>query len=206
MDTKYRETLPELVKGFPFDSLSDDERTAVIETTSKKIRKSKKTNIGKNGLYPGEEVSIARWWLSRDLSSVACDSADAREAVTRSAVLEQRVRETQMQIILSLETLALESLAASQPMENLPATDSIEGVDGSQKKKNKKRLKKLQNLNMLLELLVDRLCIWQSMSVDEMKASSSEERPASQHGAKPTAKAVGSDHLRQFCVDILLPL
>ena len=205
MDTKYRETLPELVNGFPFGSISEDECATVIATISKKIRKSKKISVGKNGLYPGEEANIARWWLSRDLSSVACDSADAKEEATRSAVLEQRTRETQLQIILSLETLALESLSTSQPVENLQPLEFVEGDDGSQKKK-KKRPKKPQDLSMLLDLLVDRLCIWQSMSVGEMKTSNGEDGPAPQYGAKPTAKAASRDHLRQFCVDVVLPL
>ena len=178
----------------------------MIDTISKKIRKSKRINVGKNGLYPGEEAKVAQWWLSKDLSAVACDSADAREEATRSAVLEQRARETQLQIILSLETLALESLATSQPLENLPLTDFIEGDDGSQKKMKKKPAKKPQDLGMLLDLLVDRLCIWQSMSVDETKIPNGEDRPASQHGVITAAKSAGRDHLRQFCVDIVLPL
>lgn len=206
MDTKYRESLPELIKGFPFVSLSDDECKTVIETIRKKIRKSKKINVGKNGLYPGEEAKIAQWWLSKDLSAIACDSADAREEATRSAVLEQRARETQLQIILSLETLALESLGTSQPLENLPPTDTLERDDGSQNKKKKKSAKKPQDLSMLLDLLIDRLCIWQSMSVDETKAPNVEDKPTSQHGATAAAKTVGRDHLRQFCVDVVLPL
>lgn len=205
MDTKYRESLPELVKGFPFVSLSDDECKTVIDTISKKVRKSKRMNVGKNGLYPGEEAKIAQWWLSKDFSVVACDSADAREEATRSAVLEQRARETQLQIILSLETLALESLATSQPIEKSPPIDVMEAGDGSQDKK-KNPAKKPQDLSMLLDLLIDRLCIWQSMSVDETKASNGEDRSASQHGAAAAAKTAGKDHLRQFCVDVVLPL
>ena len=204
MDIKYREALPEVVKEFPFDSRSDDECRNVIETVCKKTRKSKKTNVGKNGLYVGEEVNIARWWLGRDSSSIACDSAGGREEAVRSAVLEQRARETQMQIILSLEILALESLATSQPVENLPPMDSIGGDDGSQKRK--KKPKKPQDLSMLLDLLVDRLCIWQSMTVDEMKTSNGEDRSACQQTAKSTANMAGRDHLRQFCVDVVLPL
>lgn len=204
MDNKYREALPELVKGFPFDSLSDEERTMVVEKISNRSRRSKKTNVGKNGLYPGEETNIARWWLSRDLSSVDCDSANTKEEATRSAVLGQRIRETQMQIILSLETLALESLEPSQLVEKSPPAELIERDNGSQNKK--KKSKKPQDLTMLLDLLVDRLCIWQSTSVDETKTSHSEDRPTPQHGAESIAKAAGSDHLRQFCVDVVLPL
>ena len=206
MDIKYRETLPDLVKSFPFDLLSDEECTAVVDTISKKACRSKKPNVGKNGLYPGEEANVARWWLSRDLSSVACDSADAREEATKSAVFEQRTRETQLQIVLSLETLALETAATGQTLGKPPLTESTEEADGSQNKRMKKKAKKHQDLSVLLDLLVDRLCIWQSMSVDETKIANGEDGPTSQHGANPTAKAAGSDHLGQFCVDVVLPL
>ena len=205
MDLKYRETLPDLVRAFPFDSLSDEECTAVIGTVVKKARRSKKPSVGNNGLYPGEEANVARWWLNRELSSVACDTADAREEATKSAVLDQRARETQMQIVLSLETLALESAASSHATEKLPPVNII-GGDGSQNKNMKKKSKKPQDLSMLLDLLVDRLCIWQSMSVDEAKISNGEDRLASQHGSKTTVKAAGSSDLRHFCVDVVLPL
>ena len=206
MDIKYRETLPELVKGFPFEPPSDEECTSVIDTISKKTRRSKKTSVGRNGLYPGEEACIARWWLGRDMCSVACDSTDAKQEATNSAVLEQRARETQMQIVISLETLALESADASHAVEKPPLMDSGDGYDDSQNRKMKKKTKKPQDLSMFLDLLVDRLCIWQSMGVDDTKTSNGEDRPTSQHETKATVKAAGSDHLRQFCVDVVLPL
>ena len=205
MDIKYRETLPELVKGFPFEPPSDEECTSVIDSITKKTRRSKKPNIGRNGLYPGEEASIARWWLGRDTSSVACDSTGAKQEATNSAVLEQRARETQMQIVLSLETLALESVVASHAVEKPLLMNTIEGEDDSQNKKMKKA-KKPQDLSMLLDLLIDRLCIWQSMGVDDTKTLNGEDGPTSQHETKATVKPVGSDHLRQFCVDVVLPL
>ena len=206
MDIKYRETLPELIKAFPFEPPSDEECTSLIDTVCKNSRRSKKASFGRNGLYPGEEASIARWWLGRDMSSVACDSTDAKQEATNSAVLEQSARETQMQIVLSLETLALESAVASHAVEKPPLMNTIEGEDDSQRKKIKKKVKKPQDLSMLLDLLVDRLCIWQSMRVDDTKTSNGENRSKSQNETKATDKAVGSDHLRQFCVDVVLPL
>ena len=206
MDIKYRETLPELVKALPFEPPSDEECISVIDTISKNTRRPKKPSVGRNGLYPGEEASIARWWLGRDMSSVACDSTDAKQEATNSAVLEQRARETQMQIVLSLETLALESVVASHAVEKPPLMKTVQGEDDSQKKKMKKKAKKPQDLSMLLDLLVDRLCIWQSMSVDDTKTSNGEDRSTSQHETKATVKAVGSENLRQFCVDVVLPL
>lgn len=204
MDTKYRETLPDLIKDLPFGILSEDEGEPVIAAISKKFRKSKKMAIGKNGLYPGEELNIARWWLSRDVSSMACDTAEAREEVTRTALLEQRAKETQMQIILVLETLSLE---ASAPVlsgeQDLP--QQIAPKDEVSQKKTKKP-KKQQNLVMLLDLLADRLSIWQSMSVDEANNNDEKKPPSPRTSTNFADNSTGNRPLRQFCVDVLLPL
>lgn len=204
MDIKYRETLPSLVKDLPFGTLSEDECEPVVVAMSKKIRKSKKPKVGKNGLYPGEELNIARWWLSREQSSMACDTAATREEATRAVLLEQRAKETQMQIIMVLETLALEASAPAWSVEQDPPQEPVQADQGSQKKSRK--LKKQQDLTTLLDLLADRLSIWQSMSVDEGNTAQKEQQPTSQNGAKATNTATDNDQLRQFCVDVLLPL
>lgn len=204
MDTKYRETLPRLVKDLPFGTLSEGEDETLIATISKKIRKSKKTTVGKNGLYPGEELNIARWWLRRDASSMLCDTAESREEATRKALLEQRAKETQMQIILVLETLALEASAPALSAEQGPPQELAQKNEGSQKKS--KKPKKQQDLITLLDLLADRLSIWQSMSIDEASTTSKEKLSAHQAEVKVADTATGSDQLRQFCVDVLLPL
>ena len=204
MDAKYRETIPSMVKDLPFGPLSEDECSSTTNALVKKIRKSKKTKIGKNGLYPGEEASITRWWLSRDAPTTACDSADARENATKLALLEQRARETQLQIILALEVLALEASTIGPSIEQSTMGIVPEGVGESQQKR--KKTKKPQDLVMLLDLLVDRLTIWQSMNMDENKTSKRGETPYSQHPVKSVDKTSNSDHLQQFCVDVVLPL
>ena len=206
MDTKYREILPALIKDLPFESLSDDEGAMVIATTSKKIRKSRKSNIGKDGLYPGEELNIMKWWLTRDISSVACDSAEGRDAATRAALLEQRARETQIQIILILEVLALEKSAPVTSIEQKAESQPLylAHIDASDKKKRKP--KKPQDLDTLLDLLVDRLCIWQSTNDDDSKSADNDEKAKDQDGTRAAGVSNGKDQLRQFCVDIVLPL
>lgn len=204
MDIKYRETLPNVVKILPFSALSDDEGLSLIAGIGKKARKSKKVKLGKNGLYPGEESSITRWWLSRDTTDIDCDSADAREESTKAALLEQRAREAQLQIILVLETLSLECFATDLPTTYDLSGEQVEKDVNAQKipKKSKKR----QDLRTLLDLLADRLCIWQSMTIEQASASGSVDRPPSQH-VPPATPAIGSsDHLRQFCIDVILPL
>ena len=204
MDAKYRETIPNMVKDLPFGPMSENESASITDALVKKIRKSKKTKIGKNGLYPGEEVSITRWWLSRDPPAAACDSADARDNATRLALLEQRARETQLQVILALEVLALEASTIGPSVENNKMRTVTEGVGESQGKR--KKAKKPQDLIMLLDLLVDRLTIWQSMNMDEDKTSKKGETTSSQHPVISIDKTSNSDHLQQFCVDVVLPL
>ena len=204
MDVKYRETIPCMVKNLPFGPLSQDESASITNALVKKIRKSKKTKVGKHGLYPGEEASITRWWLSRDASATACDSADVRENATRLALLEQRARETQLQTILALEVLALEAATTGSSIEQNTMGTVPEGVAESQLKR--KKAKKPQDLVMLLDLLVDRLTIWHSMNVDEDKTSKRGNTPSSQHPVKSVDKSSNSDHLQQFCVDVVLPL
>ena len=204
MDAKYRETIPNMVKDLPFGPMSENESASITDALVKKIRKSKKTKIGKNGLYPGEEASIIRWWLSRDPPAAACDSADARDNATRLALLEQRARETQLQVILALEVLALEGSTIGPSVENNKMRTVTEGVGESQGKR--KKVKKPQDLIMLLDLLVDRLTIWQSMNMDEDKTSKKGETTSSQHPVISIDKTSNSDHLQQFCVDVVLPL
>lgn len=204
MDTKYRETLPNLVRDLPFGTISDDEGASMIAAIAKKTHRIKKTKIGRNGLHAGEEVHVTRWWIGRDISSIACDTLDAREDATNATLVEQRARETQLQIILILETLALEASAPESSIGRAAQEDPPDGAENSQKKS--KKPKKLQDLDTVLDLLADRLCIWQSMSTDESKTSSADKGPSSEHDIRMPTSAVRNDHLRQFCVDVVLPL
>lgn len=204
MDKKYRETIPSLVQDLPFSTLSDDESASVIATIGKKSRKSKKGKLGKDGLYPGEDVSIAQWWLGRDTSDLASYSA-ARETIVKTTLLEQRARETQLQIILVLEILSLEGTALGPDVKDAAVVDTAETqFDPSLQKM--KRPKKPQDLHMLLDLLVDRLCIWQSTSSEVEMPSTNGRESSTQQGGKAVELSSNPDHLRQFCVDVVLPL
>ena len=200
MDKKYREALPSIVKELPFSVLPEDEIPAILSLHGKKIRKSKMGKVRKDGLYPGEEASITRWWLSIDKPSMTTDSSDGKEDATRALLLEQRARETQLQIILVLETLALESSTPSRTNDQEISQDNTQEEESVRPPKSKS--KKPQDLNTLLDLLVDRLCIWQSMNIDDGK----EARTAGASGSQQGRKASDKVHLRDFCVDVILPL
>ncbi len=200
MDKKYREALPNIVKELPISVLTEDEIPAIVSAQGKKQRKTKRGKIGKDGLYPDEEANITRWWLSRNKPLMANESSDGKEEAIRMILMEQRARETQLQIILVLETLALEAAAPKTGDNQETPRDNAREQESSQVKKSTS--KKPQNLNILLDLLVDRLCIWQSMNTDEGKVPQPAEPPATQQGGKASDKA----HLRDFCVDVVLPL
>jgi len=201
IDKKYRDTLPELLRDLPFNALSEDESASVIAVIKTRTRKSKKSQPGKNGLYPGEETGFAQWWLSRQTSNEQFESADAREESTKTILHEQRTRETQMQIILALETIALEASFPDSNTNRGVKDDDVMTQDASQGKARKSKAP--QNLRTLLDLLVDRLCIWQSMSLEGGESSAKDKRTISQQGGNTAPK---TDQLRQFCIDVVIPL
>lgn len=201
MDKKYRESIPKLVKQFPSSTLSEGECASMIETTRQKSRRFKKDSINKDGLYPGEDVNIAQWWLGRDLQRVNADTDEAREEYLMMTIREQRAREAQLQIILLLETFALEVSTVSASGEAAQVDDNlIEHIDTSRKAK---KGKKPQDLRTLLDLVADRLCIWHSMNAEPEKLSDTQHQ---QPNSRANAVDTNDDHLRQFCVDVVLPL
>ena len=201
MDKKYRESIPTLVKEYPFSMLSDGECASIIETTKKKSRKSQKDKINKNGLYAGEDINIAQWWLGRDMQCLACDTHEAREESIKTTILEQRAREAQLQIIILLETLALEANAIVPGGKSLRADKA--GLEHDDATTKVKKSKKPQDLYTLLDLLADRLCIWHSMTAEVEKPSANQNQQSS---SQKKTENKNDDHLRQFCIDVILPL
>ena len=204
LDKKYKETLPEIVNGLPAEILTDDESGSFIEALRKKSRRSKKFKIGKNGLYPEEEVSIAKWWISRNnslnTSDLIRDKEDGRD---KARILLQKAREIQLQIILVLETLALE-ISASKAVTKKDGPEEVAQNQINLVKEQK--IKKPKDLQILLDLLIDRLCIWQSMNNEEVGVARNENQAANRNSGKTWNKEPAPNNLRDFCVDVVLPL
>ncbi|KAJ5140138.1 hypothetical protein N7448_003546 [Penicillium atrosanguineum] len=188
MDLKYRETLPTSVR----DALltpSDGETT--------KKRKSKKKKLGKNGLYPEEDGLIRKWWKDRSMESSAQENS--RETESKKHISDLRLRETQLQILLILEVIALESI----PREN-KQKPSDEVPEEEKTSPKKPRAKKPQDLNVLLELHLDRLCIWHAVSLEESTAVDSA-KTSSFTDSHMSGKKVESDAVRDFCTEVVVP-
>jgi DNA replication regulator SLD3 len=202
VDKKFRDGLPNCISLIDLqDHSADDANLAAGKT--KKMRSSKKIKPSKNGLYPAEDTLIRRWWASHDEDAESGAPGTSREEITKSRISQLRIRETQLQIIVILEVLALQPLAsASEDVGEslpaaLPATEIAEGKDKPIKSK------KADHLTMLIDVHIDRLCIWQSIALEAIKAPL-RDKPTDGSAAnlpKPT-----DNILRDFCVEVIAPL
>ncbi|KOS18971.1 hypothetical protein ESCO_000843 [Escovopsis weberi] len=194
IDTKYRQTVPDLISKMKagFES-SDDGR--------KKKRKSKKMKIGKDALYPAEDESIRKWWTASKAQLME-NEAEISSSQIKSHISVLRTRETQLQMILIMEILALEPLrgSADQGEGILPGdTDAQDiGATSQAKKRNK------HNLPLLLDVHADRLTIWQSTATDEqILLEDSQSARVSADGSQ--GKKASSEPLKDFCIDVIVP-
>src|SRR5436190_318566 len=106
MDHKYRTTLPDTIQSLAPES---DEDTPA--RSAPKRKKTRKRKLGKNGLYPEENMFIAKWWRNRTLPEPSRLTGPLEEM--KRQVADLRLREMQLQILLILETISLESLASN---------------------------------------------------------------------------------------------
>ncbi|KAL2003937.1 hypothetical protein VTN02DRAFT_1456 [Thermoascus thermophilus] len=191
MDLKYKETLPAMIQHVAL-TVSDDELTSRT-----KKRKSKKKKLGKDGLYSEEEEFIRKWWKSRSVAETAESTTTTREQEAKRHIADLRLRETQLQILLILETIALESVSSGAQKESV--NDDL--LQGQSAKKSKS--KKQQDLNVLLELLLDRLCIWHAVSFEDTVIPDSAAKTDDENHL--SGKRVESDMLRDFCTEVIIP-
>ncbi|CAG8019371.1 unnamed protein product [Penicillium nalgiovense] len=192
MDLKYRETLPSAIRDAVL-ALSDD-------GAKSKKRKSKKKKMGKNGLYPEEEAFIHRWWKDRILNESSAQET-SREAESKKQISDLRLRETQLQILLILEVMVLEMTIASAEKNNTTKEKDVNEEQGTLKKAKNKRS---TDLNVLLELHLDRMCIWHAVTMEETSAADTA-KTSSFSGSHLSGKKVESDAVRDFCTEVIIP-
>ena len=184
MDLKYRDTIPEIVRNAVLE-LSDGGNAM-----KPKKRKSKRKKIGKNGLYAEEDEFILKWWRNRDVTESTQRVQLGQEEEMKRLVVDLRVRETQLQILFILEAIALESILKQDP--------AVPAGDASKPRKTKKS----QDLSTSLELLLDRLCIWHAVNLDEVHPGDiTKERGKSQSPGRTT----DNDKLKDFCTEVVIP-
>ena len=201
IDKKYREGVQQTVRDLPAVVHDSDEGECYLSPLRKRSRKSKKDKVGKLGLYPGEEVDVAKWWLA----SRSCDPSESeisnQEDLMRSRISKLRTRETQAQILLALEILVLKQRKVPErgpsDFENLTS-------EHEKKKEKGKRAKKQLDPRTLIDMMLDRLSIWQSMAVEE-KARVPQSKAKGLHPAVGNGSEASPEELKNFCIDVIVP-
>lgn len=195
MDKKFRDVVANHVKELP---IYDLEGSAVKPKPRKKRKWKSKRD--KSGLFVDEKEHIEQWWRRDDDAGGVTNSAEKLEVVLRRRTTKLRNRETFLQIVLILETLALEATVAvadptlgdtkepeSQAVEAQPTT--VEG------KKSKK--KKEPEISDTLDALIDRLTIWHSLEINSPVKT----------GTNVSGGATGevNDDLKTFASEVIMP-
>ncbi|KAL2368093.1 hypothetical protein BDBG_09318 [Blastomyces gilchristii SLH14081] len=193
MDLKYKDSLPKAIQDIPI-GMSDDEVPA--NPAKPRKRKARKAKLGENGLYPEESDLVRKWWRNRSLSEASVPQQSSRQEEVKRLIGDLRLRETQLQVLLILETISLEASYNSKAAQVLSAAAETQASKPQKRTKGKKQ----QDLNVLLELLVDRLCIWHAVSFSDILLTDSANGKSESAG-----KATENDKLRDFCTEVIIP-
>ncbi|KAK2023820.1 hypothetical protein LX32DRAFT_571025 [Colletotrichum zoysiae] len=196
IDKKYRETIPDIISKMKTHIDNSD------EGSKPKRRKSKKMKLGKDGMYPEEDDHVRKWW-SLNQPEFGDEDKPITPAQIKSHVSLLRTRETQLQMILILEILALEPLrtaegAGESQLPGFPGEPEAEKAAEAQPKKRSKH-----NFPVLADVHADRLCIWQSTASDELRMLEDSQVTAPSGGEQ--ALKASPDPLKDFCTDIIMP-
>lgn len=198
IDKKYRDTISETISSMrSLIESSDDEKS------KQKKRRTKKMKLKRDGFYPHEDKYVRGWWQSiKEARKAQLAEDETMTADEMKYHIENlRTRETLLQIILILEILALElSTTCKANDRQLPGL--LDKEPRQQRPTHPK--KNRQNLPLLLDVHADRLCIWQSTAIQiPVLADSSQYSILS--SSIQRSGMVGSDPLRDFCVDVIVP-
>ncbi|KAK0252399.1 hypothetical protein LTR91_007875 [Friedmanniomyces endolithicus] len=198
LDKKYKDAVGGVVKELSPLGLETPE-----QTTKPKKKRKWKAKRDKSGLFSGEKEYVEKWWRSQDDGGLGITaSAETLDAALKRRIPRMRSRETYLQVILTLEALAIEAGMSSQldtqALECSLAADSQDADlqhDESQAMEETKKpnSKKPQDLSALLDVLLERLCIWHSLDF--------------RSPAKKVRDSNGdtSDELNSFCVEVVIP-
>lgn len=199
IDKKYRETVPKLIEQARNMAEASDEGT-------RKKRKLKKMRLGKDALYPHEDECIREWWDSNKPAPAEEDqSLSASQVNTPVAIL--RTRETQLQMILIFEILALEMLsnAENRDTSSLPTLPGAESGDQNPSTAVPHRRRNKHNLPVLIDVHADRLTIWQSIASDVQNLVGESQNTLVSQDSQ-VQQQPSSEPLKDFCVDVIVPL
>ncbi|KAI1265750.1 DNA replication regulator SLD3-domain-containing protein [Xylariaceae sp. FL1019] len=206
IDKKYRDTIPAILSQMKINVDETDADQSEPKPRKGQPKRYKKYKLRKDGLWNYEDDLVKNWWTAQQ--SLFKDDEETNTKSTKHQdikvlISRLRSRETQLQMIILLEVLALEPLLAHETLNDAtlpgfePTKDSSQPKDDLIKKKSKNDLLKLLNTH------ADRLCIWQSTILDEFDTLNESQGGAGRESQK-SSKAT-ADPLKDFCRDIIIP-
>ena len=194
LQLKYKDSLQQAIS-----TIITENQAAEQSFEEQKRKKSKKTKLGKDGIWPSELEVIRRWWTRESQASLSSEQHTKR---LEGSINFLRLREAQMQIVLMLEIMSIEAkLDLPLPVLEPTPTDvvKVESIESDlvlelkQDKKTKKR-----DLAADLDVLGDRLCIWHSIGTEVLDSINDT------IDANNARNDFRKDVLRDFCSDVLI--
>ncbi|KAF8418035.1 DNA replication regulator SLD3-domain-containing protein [Tirmania nivea] len=190
-DSSSPPSIPQLVEFLqgmiiPLDKMDIKFRKVIMQVATEEAIQD--TTIFK----AGEEFYVQRW-LSMNFKDKVLQNSDP--ALKRQTE-DLKIRETELQIILLLEILALtkDKTLPTEPEEDSKKKKSKKNAS----RKRKSKGAELPDPSVLLDLLLDRLCIWRS--IGSLEPPAERERQKSSH-----AKEGEEDRLKNFCIEVVMP-
>ena len=206
IDKKYRDGVPACIALIDVQYHSAEDATQA-SGKSKKRKSSKKMKPGKTGLYPMEDALIRRWWTSHDDDAESGAPGSSRDELTKRRISQLRLRETQLQMVVILEVLALQPLASTTEDAGMGLPASVLASEVAEAQDKSAKTKKPDHLTMLIDVHIDRLCIWQSIALEAGRSSVNNPKKASEQLDGTTSTVKHADNiLKDFCIEIIAPL
>jgi DNA replication regulator SLD3 len=206
IDKKYRDGVPACVALIDIQDHSAED-AARTSGNLKKRKASKKLKPGKSGLYPTEDALIRRWWANHDDDADSESPGNSRDELTKRRISQLRIRETQLQMIVILEVLALQPLASTIEDAGMGLPATVEMTEAVEARDRSVKSKKPDQLTMLIDVHIDRLCIWQSIALEAGKSPVNNPEKSSEQSDGVTNAVKHADNiLKEFCIEIIAPL
>lgn len=193
-DRKYSSKLPEMLKVVLVNELELASDGQPARPRLRKAKTLKKPKPNKHGVYSNESEYLAKWWHkseSKEMSEVVDDAL-------KKHLSGLRLRESLLQILLALEVIA-----AEKEIKDKKRPEGVEASVEEPPAKVAKKSKPANDLHSTLDMLVDRVCIWQS--VDPSSDSPVKDRQIVGQAKGATSTTGPTDRLKEFCVEILIP-
>ncbi|KAK6335614.1 hypothetical protein TWF696_002381 [Orbilia brochopaga] len=151
-------------------------------------------------LKDNEIKYVLKWLRSLSDEDGPVRSSEQEDLHIQRSISDLRWRESELQIILLLEIIAIKS---KLPQGKLLDYEKMKKADERKRRKREKaktgqkpKKKKKMEPAVLLDLLVDRLCIWNSIGADNEQKATQAVPVQNQKDEK--------DRLRLFCTEIVL--